>query len=602
MPERTRTAGSKPKSRYNLTSRFAAECGLRGPLRLMVENTEESQSQTFDVHEPFLLIGRAHGCHLRLLHSDVSYRHAYCQVIQGRLYVFDLDSKHGVAWGEGLRHEGVLTPQNRLQIGPFIIRLSRAPAFMRSLEPTSEDWELENEPLENIRLWFENATGRRSGSAMRPLRRQITIMGRAKCCHLKLSDSSVSKAHCAIVRTAVASWIVDLLGRSGTKLNDQETRFAPVAPADRIGAGRFRLTIREIVDDGNNEEIVHPPTSHEPHPDSEFEIPVTAAENQVEETASFTMPPVDEEGLDQARQQLSIHSAQLPVSREGAVAGASDPLILAMMEQFSHLQQQLLAHTEQQMSMLTEMFSTLHKAQNDAVVEQLQQIQTITSELNELKAERRTANADAGAEQEADIAKVSSGEQDTHARAADRPGQAPPEPVADTQQSAEVPQSGDLHRPADSDTTEIQDAGRYAVSVPGDDASIDAAILDRSPAERPDALPNAEHGQESELQHDASDVDASDDDSDVVPVTPDRSRASPVETDAVSSDHAIPDPPEPPVPSPFAKRRSHHKSEVQAQQDPDAHARLTTRISELERERNSRWKRLMQLVSNAQEE
>ena len=79
------------------------------------------------------------------------------------MYVFDLESKHGVAWGEGLRHEGVLTPQNRLQIGPFIIRLSRAPAFMRSLEPTSEDWELENEPLENIRLWFENAAGRRSG-------------------------------------------------------------------------------------------------------------------------------------------------------------------------------------------------------------------------------------------------------------------------------------------------------------------------------------------------------------------------------------------------------------------------------------------------------
>ena len=169
---------------------------------------------------------------------------------------------------------------------------------------------------------------------------------------------------------------------------------------------------------------------------------VVAAENPVKEAASLTMPPMDEESLNQARQQLSIHAAQLPASREGAVAGASDPLILAMMEQFSHLQQQLLAHTEQQMSMLTEMFSTLHKAQNDAVVEQLQQIQSITSELNELKAERRAANADAAAEQKADAANVSSGEQDTPVRAAGRPGQAPPEPVADAQQNAKVPHSG----------------------------------------------------------------------------------------------------------------------------------------------------------------
>lgn len=599
MPERPRTAGSKPKSRYNLTSRFAAECGLRGPLRLMVENTEESQSQTFDVHEPFLLIGRAHGCHLRLLHSDVSYRHAYCQVIQGRLYVFDLESKHGVAWGEGLRHEGVLTPQNRLQIGPFIIRLSRAPVFMRSLEPTSEDWELENEPLENIRLWFENAAGRRSGSAMRPLRRQITIMGRANCCHLKLSDSSVSKAHCAVVRTAVGSWIVDLLGRSGTKLNDQKTRFAPIAPSDRITAGRFRLAIREIVDDGNNEEVVHPPTSHEPHPDSEFEIPVVAAENPVKEAASLTMPPMDEESLNQARQQLSIHAAQLPASREGAVAGASDPLILAMMEQFSHLQQQLLAHTEQQMSMLTEMFSTLHKAQNDAVVEQLQQIQSITSELNELKAERRAANADAAAEQKADAANVSSSEQDTPVRAAGRPDQAPPEPVADAQQNAKVPHSGDLQPPENSDAAKSQEAGRFAVSAAGEDASIDATIDEYSPAEQPDELPNAANSEDSLLQHDVPD-----DDSDVVPVAPGvaPAEASPFEADAVTVDDAILEPAEPPDQSPFAKRHAHLKSGGHARQSPDAHARLTTRISELERERNSRWKRLMQLVSNAQEE
>src|SRR5262245_25877181 len=127
--------------RQNSTAMFAAACGLRGPLRFIVENSETGQSQTFDVVEPFVLIGQGPGCHLRLLHPDVSFRHAYCQVLQGRLYAYDLDTEAGTVWGAGLRHEGALTPESRLQIGPFIVRLSRAPAFTCSLQSTAEDWQ-----------------------------------------------------------------------------------------------------------------------------------------------------------------------------------------------------------------------------------------------------------------------------------------------------------------------------------------------------------------------------------------------------------------------------------------------------------------------------
>lgn len=591
MPKRTTAAGSKPEGRYNLTTRFASECGLRGPLRFMVENTETGQSQTFDVHEPYVLIGRAHGCHLRLLHPDVSYRHAYCQVIQGRFYVFDLDSTQGIAWGTGLRREGLLTPADRLHIGPFVVRQSRAPAFTRSLESTSEDWELENEPLENIRLWFENATGRNSGNAMRPLRRQITILGRANCCHLKLSDASVSKAHCAIVRTAVGSWIIDLLGRSGTKLNDREIRFAPIEPRDRISTGRFRMSIRELLEEPN-EELVHPPTSHEPHPDSDCDLDVADTDSPDESPQPLAAPSIEDAGTPGAGSPLNVHGLSPIVGPQGT-QGTTDGLILAMMDQFSHLQQQLLAHTEQQMSMLTEMFATLHQAQNEAVLEQLRRIQTITTELNELRSERSTATAsERGSPPLAGIGNVTherpnddagveahSDEEQPGARRLD--GSPDESDNRDNSPSAELDRLAAAQLAAEFASRQTDESEQIDASDPatGDSAALPGASLETVFVEHADVRQSAP---------DESDVAPVHNSSDIEPV--EQGPGKDADRPAAPSD-----------PKRIDRPRT-RKPGTNARQDPEAHARLTTRISELERERNSRWKRLMQLVSNLPDE
>lgn len=518
------------------TAAFSAECGLHGPLRFIVENTETGQSQTFDVFEPFVLIGRSPGCHLQLMHPEVCYRHAYCQVIDGRLYVFDLDSEHGTMWGTGLRHEGVLTPETRLQIGPFALRLSRAPAFTRSLEPTAEDWTLENEPLENVRLWFENAAGRSSHSALRPLRRRITILGRSNRSHLKLSDPSVSKAHCAIVRTGVGFWVVDLLGRTGTSLNDRPIRFAPIGAADRIGVGRFRLRIREVVP--SDADDVRPARdarriasdSSEILPATPLPAPMTAASPPAGEAAA-------REHLLQARTQLAMHASRLPADSLDALPGASDALILAMMEQFSHLQQQLLTHTQQQMSMLTEMFATLHKAQNDAVMEQLSRIQAITSELNALRAGACSGEGQGPA-----------------------PGLAPSELALGSSAAAAGPQ-------AESRTTAAGvDAALPPAGAQLADSSAEFATADESDvvAVMPGAVPA---DQECDLGDQGPPA------------------VEPMEADAIAE-------PVRPTGTASASRQRQPLPRV----DQDAHARITMRISELERERNSRWRRLMQIV------
>lgn len=524
---------------------FAAECGLRGPLRFMVENTETGQSQTIDVFEPFVLIGRSPGCHLQLLHPEVCFRHAYCQVIEGRLYVFDLDSQNGTGWGSGLQHEGVLTPQSRLHIGPFVVRLSRAPAFTQSLEPATNDWELENEPLENVRLWFENATGRSSNSAMRPLRRRITILGRSNRSHLKLSDSSVSKAHCAIVRTGIGFWVVDLLGRSGTTLNDRSVRMAPVGRADRIGAGRFRLRIREVVQD-------RPEQSAQAYETPEDSAVFPSSPPAISRTGEMgdRSPRFNEEtarvDLIQAQNHLSEHAQRLGPDVMDGHSGSSDALILAMMEQFSHLQRQLLTHTQQQMSMLTEMFATLHKAQNDAVLEQLSQIQAVTAELNALRADRLAV---AGREV---------------APAPELPAVTPPAPSPELSPSSSVSDgAGEASRfVAESHASACDSPAGQAVSV----ASDIVTATDESDV----VLAEADSVPEKIAEEPSI--------SDEFEATGDGSRA-------VSNGN-----------------RDQGRARARAGADAGIHARLTIRIGELERERNSRWKKLMQLVGGGKDE
>lgn len=366
---------------------FAVECGLRGPLRFLVEHLETGHTDRIDVYEPFVLIGRAKECHLRLPHPDVAFRHVYLQVIKGRLYGFDFESPHGNSWGSGLGREGQLTTASRLQVGPYLVRLSRAPKFTASLDAPDVAVELENEPLEDLRLLFENAAGRGSGDPMRPLRRHITVLGRSGRCHLRLADPSVSKAHCSIVRTEGGFWVVDLLGRDGTSVNERRIRFAPLLSGECVHAGRFRMRIRDLAH--AEAEVVHRDAPL-------INVPDAPTDESDDRPRMHPTPP-------QARMAKAaeavfslIHARRsLPKTVQPSLPAANDPtqglsesLLLAMMEQFAHLQQQLLDHTQQQMSMLTEMFAALHKAQNDAVMEQLSRINAITAELVRLRGEQ----------------------------------------------------------------------------------------------------------------------------------------------------------------------------------------------------------------------
>src|SRR5262245_31623808 len=71
------------------TAALLKACGVSGALELEVED-EQQGTRRLDFHQPFLVLGRGGGTDLPLDHPDVSQRHAYLQVLAGRVFCYDL--------------------------------------------------------------------------------------------------------------------------------------------------------------------------------------------------------------------------------------------------------------------------------------------------------------------------------------------------------------------------------------------------------------------------------------------------------------------------------------------------------------------------------
>src|SRR4051794_29682552 len=74
---------------------------------------------------PFLLIGRNGGSDLLLPHGDVSRKHAYLQVLGGRLWCVDLGSRTGIRRGADQHTAFWVDGTAPLDIGPYRIEAPR---------------------------------------------------------------------------------------------------------------------------------------------------------------------------------------------------------------------------------------------------------------------------------------------------------------------------------------------------------------------------------------------------------------------------------------------------------------------------------------------
>src|SRR5262245_64030883 len=72
---------------------------------------------------PFALVGRADACDVTLTDAEVNPRHAWLQVVGGRVLAIDLGSRTGLGWPGNATGPGWLDIGVPVRIGPFHLRL-----------------------------------------------------------------------------------------------------------------------------------------------------------------------------------------------------------------------------------------------------------------------------------------------------------------------------------------------------------------------------------------------------------------------------------------------------------------------------------------------
>lgn len=205
-------------------SEFMDACGATGPLEWTVERRGSTTVERFTSDQPYLVVGRAPDADLRLPHPEVSDRHAYFQLIDGRLHAVDLGSQAGTYHDGRCRRAGWIEQGSTVRIGPYRLRLVGG-----NREPRQEA-----RPILSLTLALSH---RSIGSACSSWTEPLILIGSSADCQARLLDPSVSAFHAALVQTPGGTWILDLLGKDGVSIHGTKVRLSRFTEADELRIG-----------------------------------------------------------------------------------------------------------------------------------------------------------------------------------------------------------------------------------------------------------------------------------------------------------------------------------------------------------------------------
>lgn len=149
--------------------RFLLACDASGPVRLVVEHAGAESRYTFG--QPFVLIGRDPRADVRYDDDRLSPRHAYLQVVAGRLLYVDFQGPAGA------RQVGWLDAGQTLELGPLRIRLadgSRMPGWAAA----GAAWPYDRGALPAVRLELTS----HSAHASWRMRQPLALVGSSRAC------------------------------------------------------------------------------------------------------------------------------------------------------------------------------------------------------------------------------------------------------------------------------------------------------------------------------------------------------------------------------------------------------------------------------------
>jgi pSer/pThr/pTyr-binding forkhead associated (FHA) protein len=336
---------------------FWDACGAAGPLKVRVEDGSGGADVNLVVPLPFAVIGRDPKADVILDDEGVSRRHAFVQVIAGRVFWIDLGSRTGVALGGVVAPMGWLGSGEELEIGPFRIAISVASQEAEADGPGGRPNPLADRgPMAwpDAALEFPNHPG---GASRWRIARLLTLVGRGTDCRLRIGDDDISRFHCALLRTPEGPWVVDLLSRSGIRLEGARVRVARLEPGANLHVGRYRMIVRPAEPSSAGSDDARP-TSIPPLP-----------RDQLPEVSPRRRPPA----------AVDRPAFELPAVPE--VPGELGAYI-GRMEQ---MQQQMFDQFHQMMMAMFQAFGTMQRDQMAQVREELDRIRQLGQELQSLK-------------------------------------------------------------------------------------------------------------------------------------------------------------------------------------------------------------------------
>ena len=361
---------------------FRESCGMTGPLQLRVDYPGVAEPLQWVLYQPFALIGREPRSHLQLDHDEVSRRHAYLQVVSGRIFFTDLESRLGTQREGEPRRTGWLDEEQSIGIGPYSIHhtangqngSASDSAHARPAYPVRQG-------IPEVTLEFVNKTGRSSSWQMTPL---LALVGRSPDCRVHLIGQSVSNYHCSLVRTPLGLWVVDLFGKNGVRVNGELVRQSRLDAGDQLQVGRFLIRVHYDTP---------PIMQYRPDFAASFKgtvgatQPAPAAEApEIVVTPAITPCPSAAEL--ESRLSTSLGRALMPIAAEQLVPGEEAQNFLpAIRHQLSLMQEEMVDQFQQAMMKMFQTFSSLQNEQIGAIRQELNHLQDLTNELSKVQLE-----------------------------------------------------------------------------------------------------------------------------------------------------------------------------------------------------------------------
>lgn len=366
---------------------FLEACGGRSPPPLEVVHRDRGVIVRQQLPLPFALVGRDQNADLRLDGKEVSRRHAFLQLLAGRWWWVDLNSRMGTQ-PEGnpasalpqIDRQGIRICDYTIRLAPPTPALSQANG-VESSEVSGGQTD-ENEPaapvnplatdsddpslLPRLALEFHG-----SSVGMRTWRmdRALALIGRSALCKVRLHSTKVSRVHCALVNTPFGLWIIDLLGREGTQVNGLSVRWGRLEPDDEIRIDQFRIQVRYLSPLPRTHVSLH---LVEPASEEHGLTPLASSSGVWPQGMAAENP-----------REQTIAPVELAVPMTGA-----ESLLMPLVKQFSQMQQQMFEQFQQTLLMMAQMFGNVQKEQMTIIRQELAQIQELTRQLHSLPAEQ----------------------------------------------------------------------------------------------------------------------------------------------------------------------------------------------------------------------